>query len=1296
MAAEKPPPPAAQPLVPERFLDIPSQRLYYLSLGFLLQAVKVLDVFQNLFASDTPTHYGRKWFCLDFAYVAVLSQLRIPRLKYSKAVVLLQILSLWFLDGLLFGGISLNLGGPNSAGYQGIPNRPDLSSTPEPFRLTDILTPSGLLSIFSDSTRGDQHLLGQHTVRMSPISTAHLNPDAHTFCLSPPSDTVLIPILVNNTTPANVRYSFTPLTYVEGKSGTGRVEHVELSTKDLKVIEQARLEGLQMVRTVNYSPDSSEYDEYDDDDDETPSSESHLQKTQSLAHIRVTKPGTIRLDRVLDSSGVTARLVHPVEVTVVPCPTAQYTDDSLSTLENTVRCAGDGSDVDLTIDIRGVPPLSLRWSKYVNEKKESFLVEGIEDSSATHRPHGDSRDVVRSASKVPQKLKVPLSQSVDSLGRVTFVLESVIDGMGNVVPLDQGAASEALRHHGAAPNSKTTRSLNILRRPSISFRNCGPGNPTSLLIGSEASLSLYVTDADPLDAPWNVDVKFEPSEDAKGDGKTVKPWKNTLQTQKQTLGLSGSAAGEYTVTGLKGKWCEGDVLSPETCKVVEKPMPTAEIEWKRIHECSGDTGVSASLILHGTPPFQVYYRSQRDKENPRDLVKTFTSSRGELTLQPEHSGHYFYTFLQLSDTNYKKVTLDGPSIDQVVHPLAAADFVAANTGARSKRVVSSCSGNMVDVEVDLRGTAPWNLELQIVGPRSTDALEVRDIKTSPARIQVPIPATIDKEGGNFEVDLGNVEDTYGCKRSISVPGVSVNVRRVQPTAKFYSKNGLRQVTILEEDETDLPLRLTGDGPWKVKYRRVDDPASTRTEVLRSPNDHIHVKSKGVYELLEVIVSDSRCPGSVSADENKYNVDWVPHPSAKLDPNTPSTLEAYNRSYILPPICQGHNDHVDLDLTGRPPFQIMYNIARNDESGGGTTVLDQPTFSSIQPRTRFQLHTSTPGRKYYEVKQIGDTAYPLHKHKNAVIPRSERLVFEQEVLPKPSVKFKTDNRMSFCLNDVLIPRDPMASDGTILLEGTPPFQLQLSIRNLAASKTRKETVEVHDKVWKLDLPSYYFTSIGPYQVSIESVHDSSHCEQAELDPLRRSIWIDVAETAAIIPFEKRKDFCVGDVTQFQLEGTPPWTIGYRVNGKSYTQEAKTSPFSIVQQQSGEFTVTSIAHQQKMCKAAVTNLQMTVHPLPSAQVGHGKRIFQDIHEGDQAEILFTLIGEPPFTFTYQRSEPSPKKGGKPGKVLETHTVSGVTAHEYSVFSALEGTWTVTSISDRYCRYPTLQDGLEKPRL
>ena len=349
---------------------------------------------------------------------------------------------------------------------------------------------------------------------------------------------------------------------------------------------------------------------------------------------------------------------------------------------------------------------------------------------------------------------------------------------------------------------------------------------------------------------------------------------------------------------------------------------------------------------------------------------------------------------------------------------------------------------------------------------------------------------------------------------------------------------------------------------------------------------------------------------------------------------------------------------------------MYNIAK-DDGLGGTKLLDQPTFSSIQSRTRFQLRTSEPARIYYEVKQIGDVSYPLEKNKDAIIPRSERLLFEQQVLMRPSARFKNHNRLSYCFNAAFTSQDQSYNDGLVVLEGTPPFYLQVSVRNLAASETHLETIELWDTQWRLNLPNYTFRSIGPHQVTIESVRDASHCEQVAPDPLFRSVWVDVAETAAIIPFSRREDYCVGDAIPFQLEGTPPWTIGFRVNGRAHTQEAKLSPWAAPQHAAGEFAITSVAHQQRMCKTAVTDLRYAVHPLPAAQVGHGKRIVQDIHEGDQAEIVFTLIGEPPFTFTYQRAELSPRKGAQ-GKVLETHTVSGVTTKEYSIFSALEGAY------------------------
>lgn len=221
---------------------------------------------------------------------------------------------------------------------------------------------------------------------------------------------------------------------------------------------------------------------------------------------------------------------------------------------------------------------------------------------------------------------------------------------------------------------------------------------------------------------------------------------------------------------------------------------------------------------------------------------------------------------------------------------------------------------------------------------------------------------------------------------------------------------------------------------------------------------------------------------------------------------------------------------------------MYNVARDNEMGG-TRLLDQPVFSSIQPRTRFQLHTSEAARLYYEVKQIGDAAYPLAKNKQAVIPRSQRLLFEQQVLRRPSAQFKTTDRMSYCLNDALAAQD--GAEGLIVLEGTPPFRVQLSIRNLATSAMHKETVEINERSWKLNIPSYSFNSIGPHLVTIESVQDASHCEQAIPDSVYRTIRIDVAETAAIVPFDQRQDYCVNDVLQFQLEGSPPWLIGYVV-------------------------------------------------------------------------------------------------------------------------------------------------------
>lgn len=78
---------------------------------FVSQGIKVFDFFQYLLLpSARSAGYTTKWILVDFLYCAVLSQLRIPRLNYTKSVVVLQIVFLCISDAFLFGGITVNLG----------------------------------------------------------------------------------------------------------------------------------------------------------------------------------------------------------------------------------------------------------------------------------------------------------------------------------------------------------------------------------------------------------------------------------------------------------------------------------------------------------------------------------------------------------------------------------------------------------------------------------------------------------------------------------------------------------------------------------------------------------------------------------------------------------------------------------------------------------------------------------------------------------------------------------------------------------------------------------------------------------------------------------------------------------------------------------------------------------------------------------------------------------------------------------------------------------------------------------
>lgn len=398
---------------------------------------------------------------------------------------------------------------------------------------------------------------------MSPISTAHLNPQNLNFCLSPSTGFVLIPIVLNNTNLSGLKYSVTPLGFSETTT-KGKIEIHDLTLRDLKVAEQVYQEKSQAAIQTGPARNAEDYDEYDDDDGEdTGSQDAHskLQKSQSLVHIMLSRPGIVRLERVYDTSFADARLVVS-EAVIVPCPQVVFAKDE-GTAQEPIRCVGQDPTVQLKIKVHGVPPLSLRWLRTINGAREQYLVEGIEgdhQDDHTHRkleeaPSDPSAQATLGAiSRVPaaQDVAVPLTVTLDQPGTYLYALEVITDGVGNTIRVGIEAETTAT---DSLTMTKTTRAFMVLQKPAVSFSHCSTDTPVSLLIGSESSIKIRSIQVDPFDVPLDLDLKYQPpTEDGKG-GKKLKAWKKTLKLQgdDKSLTFRVNTPGEYKIAGVKGK-----------------------------------------------------------------------------------------------------------------------------------------------------------------------------------------------------------------------------------------------------------------------------------------------------------------------------------------------------------------------------------------------------------------------------------------------------------------------------------------------------------------------------------------------------------------------------------------------------------------------------------------------------------------------------------------------------------------------------------------------------------------------
>jgi len=1008
-------------------------------------------------------------------------------------------------------------------------------------------------------------------------SSAMLNPDQEPFCLGASNSYASLPIRINQTNPVRIEILRVDI-------DTNINETITITAKEINKLK--RQADRAFLRNDHTSPRVLQYS--------------------------VRKTGLYRLQKVVDESNLDVQR-RLSDTLVVRCPTATVVAASRD------KCKGDLSDFYLQVE--ATPPLKIRYSKVVNRDDHGHAVLSIhpeslisplarERASGALVPLDSSADVDVSWAR-SQTIKIPLNESLGVGGGWQYMINEVHDACGNVGnytylrSLEQGQQKTLKGRH-------LEQHFSVHERPKVALRDYDSQHPVKVARGKSKLLALQVgaTGSGILEGTTStLSYIFTPQEDLLSDLKHSSAAAVKEVTLKDaSRGLEVREPGLYTLQSIKSQFCEGEVLEPSSCLLLNPPEPDLSISSENIPDkCAGNSiGLLVDLGLVGTPPFQVSYTIQRSGGSIAPKVEKIDRLHSQLELKPQHAGHYTYHFTSISDAVYgdpKSLSHRNMILEQDVRPPAAARIFDAET------VRKACIEEPVTFAVQMMGQEPYTLDYELVHRGRRHKHRIPNIPSSRYMLTTePL-----RNGGEYTLALTSITDQSGCKTFLKAEA-KVDVGLQRPRAAFGHIEGKRSISALEAKKIDLPLRLQGEAPWTVTYRVVDDDEQHSLS-LRSSNDQMEVTAEGTYEIVDV--HDASCPGSVDPTANRFTVGWIPRPSIQL---TQSPLIIFEGDrYTKKGVCEGDEDVTEVSFTGTPPYDVEYEQRHRPDRGSQST--SHKTISAGLNSASLRMETSEAGSYEYKISKLGDSAYN-HDHRT-FFP----LVFQQRVYPRPSATFSEAGKTyKYCREEEaggeLVP---------IVLTGLPPFHLEVEIRH--HTKTKADLINVpnvESNRYNLHIP-HRVLALGTHGVTIHKVQDARGCQRF-MDHNSLRVQVSVAEVPSISPLEDQTDYCVGDRISYTLSGTPPFNVFYTFQDHDRKASVPSTDFRRIAEKPGEFVITALSDQRStdVCKAK-TKIIKVIHEMPSVRVSKGRTATVDIHEGGVAEILFEFGGAPPFHFT-----------------------------------------------------------------
>lgn len=1254
----------AGPLISSDILDLASQRLFIVSAFILIQSWKLYDLLllKSDFALSSNSNKGLdgististagflfKYIIIDGLFVWSLPILNIPYLRFSLSKTILFtiilnastvfLVSSWAVP--LLSNVFLPV-------WKFVLQKKELNIVGESINVAKAIDM-------------DSHFKGQLTIHYLPDSSAKMNPfNIDQVCLGSENNFMIkMPIEFNSTSGIGVIQiqQITPDNEVRLHNYTGRA---------LKKILKRDISSLESPSKLhrNLKPMSK-----------------HVSKSNTIfyAEYPITSPGSYRIKSVLDTKGNSIR-TYKSEFVVAECPLARFYYPPHFDQNKKFTCF-----TSLTTDSFSFPWIETLGLTHVfvsvdvSLNKQEFKKLNISvGQDVVSSPKSSKTDI--SYLKPQRLLRNSLEENIMKqlnqtlLGTnslLEFKLVSVQDTIGNLH-----------RYQPLSKDSDVFYEISLRKSPEVGLFDSNP--ELELAINSSKKLSLSYTDIFyKNDFPLDVVVGFN------NETEITKSFKSASDLHQ---GISISKPGSYQLLKVNDAKCPCAISPKNSVQVKLAPLPEINIAASPISDrCLGVTGYKFDFEFSGKPPFRLHYHIYSNETG--GVLKPIRSATGKATreiisnskshsfeFQPPSEGNYAIVFNSIMDSYYHRHPI---AIDAKKYTYHTYFRQVSEIGMQVRsRTVKTCYGVPATLPLTFKGNGPFSFVYDFVNPDTGKPITKSTSVTNVTSYSITTPPSL--YGKAADVVLRSAKDRFGCDARMTSQSIRIISRPEIPEVEFGAAK--ENFEIVEGSFIEVPLNikssvgLRGSDLINLKFVPKDGDEIEDSRIIRAEirsGSSVKLTKAGSY-WLDSFVNDG-CQGLVSHSERKITLSYFDRPEMKLSVDK-DLLDIQDTTTIsLKPVCNGCPLEAELQMYGKPPFLVDYELKLPSGRIESRKIRIDGT------RMKVKLPTKEDGVYEHRFVRIYDAHYSEHTgiHIRPAVPK-----ISYKINPLPNVKFVPDRHFSQICENKLKNIDEVL-EVPVLLSGEYPFVIDATITN---EETRKQKSIQFRNVNKptLDMQLSNFEFLGDYSIVLNKIIDGNGCINTEQRSNRKYI-LSITEPPDIVSsFPEQKHYCVGDHVSYNVNGVYPVTVSYQYN--DVNKEAKVHQrFIRLASKPGILHIKRLVDSgENSCVVDLSanhekfaSLLLQVHDLPSVEVNKGDYIVEDLHEGDQTELIFTFQGEPPFLVTYIRTIDVKKGGKKLRKLLEKETVLNIEDFEHVVLASLEGTYEAIEVRDKYCR-------------